>query len=140
MSPENTKKLLADFPYLFRLYYKTVQESPMPCGFCCGDGWFEVIYELSHRIEACLKDEPKEIVDGFAVAQVKEKFGGLRYYVDGGTEKIDQLIREAEKKCMTTCEKCGQPGKLRSGSWLLTLCDLCDEKRRRFWAIRYGLP
>jgi hypothetical protein len=59
--------------------------------------------------------------------QVKEKFGTLRFYINGGDEAILHYIEMAEAMSAHTCEECGQPGKLRSGGWIRTLCD--DHKR-----------
>ena len=62
------------------------------------------------------------------IFQIKEKFGGLRFYVDGTTELLD-FIDEMEAKSLTICEKCGKPGKPREGGWILTLCDECNKSR-----------
>jgi hypothetical protein len=58
------------------------------------------------------------------VIQVKEKFGGLRFYINEGTDEIHQRIGEAELESMKTCEITGRPGKLRTDiGWYRTLCD-----------------
>lgn len=62
-------------------------------------------------------------------AQVKEKFGTLSFYMTTGTDEIYDLIAEAEKKSAVTCEVCGEPGELRRGGWLKTLCDKHAEER-----------
>lgn len=59
------------------------------------------------------------------VVQVKEKFATLRYYMSASTDKMEDMIREAEQESAVTCEECGQPGVCRSGGWLKTLCDKC---------------
>ena len=57
------------------------------------------------------------------VIQVKEKFGGLRFYINEGTDEIHQRIGEAELESMKTCEITGRPGKLRTDiGWYRTLC------------------
>ena len=48
----------------------------------------------------------------FKVAQVKEKFGGLCFYIEGGNEAIFALIETAELESFHICEVCGQPGYL----------------------------
>lgn len=60
-------------------------------------------------------------------AQVKEKFGGLRFYMEGSTDEIDKIIRKAESKCWETCEICGteEDVALRTGGWMRTLCLEC---------------
>lgn len=57
-------------------------------------------------------------------AQVKEKFGTLRFYFDGGDEKIYTMVDLAESFSARTCEVCGSPGKLREGGWVTTRCDI----------------
>jgi hypothetical protein len=58
------------------------------------------------------------------VIQVKEKFGGLRFYIHEGNTAIDIKIREAERESINICEITGTSGKLRSDiGWYKTLCD-----------------
>lgn len=57
--------------------------------------------------------------------QVKEKFGGLRFYMNYYVEDLEDLISEAESQSYNICEKCGKPGKSREGGWIVTLCDDC---------------
>ena len=59
-------------------------------------------------------------------AQIKEKFGGLRVYMDCSTAGIDSAISEAVSRAATTCEKCGKPGTLRQQYGVRTYCDDCD--------------
>jgi hypothetical protein len=59
----------------------------------------------------------------FEVLQVKEKFGGLRFYVNCRNDAaIRQRIGTAAQESFRTCEICGQPGELREDSWIKTLC------------------
>jgi len=81
------------------------------------DGWKAIVEKLYDDIEA--------ISPGHNIFQIKEKFGGLRYYC--GVESYDaisNLIAEAEKKSVETCQICGVPGILREDNyWYATLCD-----------------
>lgn len=56
--------------------------------------------------------------------QIKEKFGTLRFYVNGGTTKTEAFIEFAEYHSGRICETCGAPGKTRGEGWLTTLCEL----------------
>ena len=56
--------------------------------------------------------------------QVKEKFGGLRFYVGGATDKSHNYITFAESMSYRTCEVCGSPGKTYTNGWHKTLCDI----------------
>lgn len=117
MNEENTNRLLWDFPGLYDFYYSEVaQPYPMTFGFECGDGWFNLIYELSEKLS---KDPMVKAV------QVKEKFGGLRFYVNTATEEQWDYINKAEEESFRVCEVCGKPGIVRGGIWLKTLCEEC---------------
>ena len=76
-----------------------------------GPGWAALIDAIYDRL-------PEDA----HVLQVKEKWGGLRFYVDGTAEWLD-FIDEMEARSLETCEVCGQPGKPREGGWIRTLCD-----------------
>lgn len=83
------------------------------CAF--GAGWLDIADRLITDLFALGWDG--------TVAQTKEKFGGLRFYIGGGTDAIFTRIDDAELESYQTCEVCGQPGVLHSGGWLKTLCD-----------------
>lgn len=68
--------------------------------------------------------EIKEVYQVVAV-QVKEKFGGLRFYYNGGSEYVDGLVAMAEAISYVTCERCGKVGKPNNSGWIVTLCDDC---------------
>ncbi len=55
--------------------------------------------------------------------QIKEKFGGLRFYIGIASDEVHERISLAEKESYHTCDMCGKPGKRRSGGWVRTLCD-----------------
>lgn len=93
-------------------------------GFECGDGWTDLIYRLSQAISTYIKPIGLYVV----VTQVKEKFGTLRFYVDGGDEEVFRLIDAAEQKSATICEACGAPGTLVMKGWCSTLCESCRRK------------
>jgi len=61
--------------------------------------------------------------------QVKEKFGGLRFYVSGGDNEVYGMITMAEAMSYVICEDCGKPGALHHrGGWLKTVCTECALK------------
>jgi hypothetical protein len=75
--------------------YPNVYSKGIRCGAYFPDEWLPIIEELSLKISnELIASDIKE----FSVDQIKEKFGGLRYYVTGSNEKIDQFIVEAENK------------------------------------------
>ena len=209
MNNELTQKLVRRFPVLYQDFYESPRNTCMCWGFDHGDGWFDIIWQLSLALEDELgysgvqkhwllfkkrffkrynnfwyklsppvhnktkivkgddnvwrhvvveKVYPRDqwlrnlLVKvlpersshmhstighfqrlglkgfvhhpntGFSVQQVKEKFGGLRYYCPGN-ERIFRLIRFAEILSKQTCEVCGKPGKLESPhGWMSTVC------------------
>jgi len=125
-----TKKLLEDFPTLYWQHGLSMQQTAMCWGFDVQDGWEPLIRELSEKlvplVEQFNKDyppEPENMYFGFGVVQVKEKFGGLRYYTHGSSDEIDNIIDEYESRSYKTCEICGKPGKVRGAMWYYTSCD-----------------
>lgn len=100
-------------------------------GFAVGPGWWPIIEELCRQIQSHVdwKQEQKEKYnrgegcEQVVVAQIKEKFGGLRFYYDGGDEHVSGMVRMAEAWAANSCETCGKPGERRSGGWIRTLCD-----------------
>lgn len=137
MNQELTKKLTDKFEFFYR--DAPITESLMSFGFECGDGWFQLIWDLCEKIEEELQEEdPKEktkhMLRGhghFQVVQVKEKFGTLRFYADGANKAINDMIGEAESKSAVTCEGCGKPGTIDSSSgWVSTLCNKCRKREK----------
>ena len=128
MREDLDKRLCAEFPLLYRDRHGDKMKTCMCWGFP-GDGWFHILYRLSAKLEPLIAAQPEE---GRAVAaQVKEKFGGLRFYMDFATKEMNSLISEAELEALRTCEMCGVPGEQRSGGWIKTLCDHCAGERQR---------
>lgn len=84
-------------------------------------GWYGLIKNLI--VELIEAGWDKEI------HQVKQKFGTLRFYIGGSTDRIWEIIREYERVSAVTCEVCGEVGELRSGGWIETLCDKHFEQR-----------
>lgn len=70
-------------------------------------------------------------VEHVYVRQIKEKFGGLRFYYDGGDDQIYGMVRMAETWAAYSCEECGAPGDRRSGGWIKTLCDTHEAERQK---------
>jgi hypothetical protein len=79
-----------------------------------GSGWSGLVNEAYDYIETR---------QNIKVVQVKEKYGGLRIYTDAYDAEADTLLINLETRSFTICEVCGRDGKLRGGSWYLTLCE-----------------
>lgn len=86
----------------------------------CDAGWYPIIIELDRDLAALDPD--------YELHQVKEKFGGLRFYAHTRNpdqrEAFNARIRQAEELCGRSCETCGAPGELHDEfSWIRTLCE-----------------
>jgi hypothetical protein len=132
MKEELDKKLVKAFPLLYGDRNAPKQSTCMCWGFP-GDGWFDLIWDLSSKLEPLIQkfiDENQDTELYPKAFQVKEKFGGLRFYMTCGTDEISDLISEAEALSYKTCEECGKPGEPPlppSEGWIHTHCDDCHE-------------
>lgn len=100
-----------------------------------GSGWHPLITDLCLKLWSLGWDG--------RVAQCKEKFGGLRFYLASGSDITDQmweLVTAAERASLSVCETCGtSPANLRKDRWWLkTLCDKCDTKSRNEHPDQYS--
>ena len=97
------------------------QTNPYNYIFEVGDGWYGLLYQLILNVRFNDEAKGKWITK---VTQCKEKFGGLRFYVTGTSDKNWDLIREAEKKSYGVCENTGsevEVGIWNTG-WVRTIC------------------
>lgn len=135
MTPEKDKALCEKYPSIFRDRHGNIRETCMCWGLEIGDGWHEIIEGLCAKLSLV---EASSGISAVAV-QVKEKFGGLRFYyhpeTDGGDpdglwyEIIRDIVSAAEARSYHTCEKCGDYGRPNKEGWIVTLCEKCREDR-----------
>ena len=130
------------------LRYPDLIEKSGEIDFGIGEGWYNIIdtlcsflssdvnqarYELKYALEHPESKYTKPIPELEArlatalenlptIVQVKEKFGGLRFYMDGGTEAHRIGVGFAEAMASRTCEVCGSPGERTDDGWVKTLC------------------
>lgn len=127
MNSELDKKLVEKYPDIFRDRRSDPRETLMCWGFECGDGWYNLIDTLCNNIQMHVKIKQCPPV---VATQVKEKFGTLRFYYDGGDERIDSLVRLVEDWSASVCEVCGERGELRNDpTWMYTACDNHERKK-----------
>lgn len=106
-----------------------LQDTRAEWWFECDEGWGPLIAELEGRL--------RDLSPDFTIGQVKEKFGGLRFYANAGdvgeaiSRQFYALIREAEARSQEICERCGRPGQLSRRAtygWYKTVCSTCAGK------------
>ena len=167
MNRHYDRYLTLKYPPLYRDRYSPMTHTAMCWGFECGNGWFNLINNLSYALCADwfrakqkydqIKDyegvllykalynedsaqsdrnvvitkemiekrkaemDAQELLVPTAV-QVKEKFGGLRFYVKGASDKQYELIDFAEQMSYSICDVCGTRGKPNNRGWISTRC------------------
>ncbi len=111
------------------IYPRLFPKGPLPWGFELSDGWSQIIAMLCARLDTILQGAPGASIE---VRQVKEKFGGLRFYYElhGANDETAAAVREAvdlaAATCAHVCEQCGRRSTVEdSGGWLSTLCAAC---------------
>jgi len=57
------------------------------------------------------------------VTQVKEKFGTLRFYYNGGDDYVAGIVAMAEAMTSVTCERCGKPGTRNDSGYISVRCE-----------------
>jgi len=158
MTPEKDAELCSKYPKIFRDRNASPQETCMCWGLDVGDGWYDLIDALcssiQNQVDNILRRQAFDLKSGrisaedvvpdediqVVAAQVKEKFGGLRFYVNGCDDAVRGMIDMAEAMSFRICESCGGPGKPDGDGWISTLCDPCREKRERRRIERMASP
>jgi hypothetical protein len=79
-----------------------------------------------------LEETPCPVAD-----QVKEKFGTLRFYVSGATDRHYNYIEFAELMSSKVCEECGASGETYPIGWHQTLCEKHADERYGEQAAEY---
>jgi hypothetical protein len=90
-------------------------------------GWWPQLWGVCRAISAHNKRaETNADLYPCLIVQIKEKFGGLRFYTSSEPKAIGVAIQAAEDACSVTCERCGMPADLDTSSgWWKTLCAKC---------------
>lgn len=104
--------------------------------FECGDGWFLILNAAFREMMKIKSQRRFENAPYPQVAQIKEKFGTMRLYLDpldGGEEYyglIYAVVNMAETLSFRTCESCGRAGVPRDAGWMKVYCKWCQTDGR----------
>lgn len=99
-----------------------------------GDGWIPLIKEAEKIVREWNLNHPDEPRIKFI--QIKEKYGGLRLYVNAAPKEIWSKLDELEEKSYGICEFCGATKNVdteETHGWIYTLCDKCRKKEEERW-------
>ena len=64
-------------------------------------------------------------VNDYRITQIKEKYGGLRWYDNGNTKEGYNIINKYESLSRKTCICCGKPAKYITLGWISPFCEDC---------------
>lgn len=97
--------------YLNPVLARFIAEAPKE--IWCDEGWWLLIAKCDMEVSAI---DPE-----YTIFQIKEKFGGLRYYYSPSspihTPKMDEIVAKYERICSMTCEVSGKHGYLMKKSF-----------------------
>lgn len=135
MRKELDEKLCAKYPLIFADRHGDKKETLMCWGFDCGDGWYWLIDKLCAQLQW---NTDKNNRDGeypqVVAVQVKEKFGGLCFYVQSATREQYATISFAESLSYGICEHCGTTKNMgRTSGWIRNICEDCSKDDKNPW-------
>lgn len=126
-------KLIKKYPSLFdwvkeeREKYPETPIQPIEFGIECGKGWYWLLDNLLKSIDDYCNLNAK--IPPVKITQVKEKFGGLRVYFDGGDDLVLGMVWFAENLSYHICENCGSQENITyTTGWIQTICTPCLNK------------
>lgn len=123
------EELIQKYPKIFQDY----EGNPGHCNWLdLPKGWISIVDKLCGCIQSYTDYTTKYTEMGpikptqVTCVQMKEKFGGLRFYTNGHDDIIEGMIHMAEHMCDNTCQDCGSEQDLGTTSgWISVLCRTC---------------
>ncbi len=88
------------------------------------DGWLRRFgMDMMKELRKQLKKD--DYLYKLRITQIKEKFGGLRFYVASATKEVYDIINKYEKLSFGICIDCGKDAKYLTRGWILPYCEDC---------------
>ena len=117
MKQELVGRLFNKYPSLFKRKDLSLHETCMCWGIECGDGWYNLLNDMCKQIIESNSNTEFE--------QIKVKYGTLRVYAVATDPIVDSIISKAEHRSASTCDVCGERGKINDGPWYRVRCESC---------------
>lgn len=133
---QKNKELLEKYPWLYPVSeytgkplenydYSFTWMDDIPLGWNIAFGK-QMIEELGALLEKY------NYQDEYSICQIKEKFGGLRWYDNGfpteGYEEYKEWLDKYEELSYKTCIDCGKPAKYFTRGWITPICEDCAKE------------
>lgn len=91
-------------------------------------GWRKAFgIQMCKEIKAALKKN--HCLYKYRITDIKEKFGGLRWYDAGAPKEVYDIITKYEQISYHTCIMCGKPATYISRGWISPYCSDCAYDR-----------
>jgi ribosomal protein L37AE/L43A len=139
MTSELDKKLCEKYPKIFANRHGDMRSTAMCWGFDCLDGWYAIIDRLCRNLQFNTDNNNRPDKEGIChypqvvASQVKEKYGGLRFYTEGVSMNQHAVISFVESLSYHVCEQCGSMKDVgQTSGWVCTLCRECA-KGNEYW-------
>ena len=123
------KEMIEEFPFLLprnRWTGKVSEDFDYSYNelFAMPDGWKRAFgYEMICEIKEVL--EKHEFLYDYRITDIKEKYGGLRWYSMGAPEELHQVISKYEELSYNVCLICGKPVEYFTRGYIMYLCADC---------------
>ena len=133
---QKNKELLEKYPWLYPVSeytgkplenydYSFTWMDDIPLGWNIAFGK-QMVEELGALLEKY------NYQDEYSICQIKEKFGGLRWYDNGfpteGYEEYKEWLDKYEELSFKTCIDCGKPAKYFTRGWITPICEDCAKE------------
>lgn len=126
---ERNKELIEEYPFLKlkdnlddMLTYTWLDYMPIGWRIAFGEQMCKEIKEelLKHNE-----------LDSYEIVDIKEKFGGLRWYDNSNLPGLQVIIAKYAVLSEKTCIVCGKPADWVSTGWISPYCDDCATKQAK---------
>lgn len=126
--------IITKYPKIFKQYVG----NPGGVNWEIPRGWIKVIDWMCGTIQGYVDGYVSHSKDGewrpqqVVCTQIKEKWGGLRFYTHGADKYVDGIVAMATHICYDTCIMCGsnEDVTVTNDGWVMYLCDKCKSKSK----------
>lgn len=124
--------LIEKYPKIFQDY----EGNPGRVNWSVPKGWIQIVDDLCGSLQSYIdnvryysKEHGEYTPPQVQCLQVKEKFGGLRFYTINHNDIQEGMIMFAEYLSKNTCIKCGSRDgvEMKTEGWIQPLCKNCNQ-------------
>lgn len=92
--------------------------------------------------QALLEKGDRKLLRKYRIMQIKEKYGGLRWYSNWETDDVSKIVEKYGYISEHTCIVCGKPADYMTTGYILPYCENCIPKKQKETAEKfyYDIP